>query len=102
MMVSVTCAEFWGKRMRQSHALFKVFRGHPVWGGEQTIPAQDGGAGGKGPGQNLIPAPTLLKALRRDILLRSGRTPRGSIFPTQEMNLVLLEREMAMHSSILA
>ena len=36
MIVSVTCAEFWGKRMRQSRALFKVFRGHPVWGGEQV------------------------------------------------------------------
>ena len=65
--------------MRQSRALFKVFRGHPVWDGEQVIPAQDGGAGGQGPGQNLIPAPTLLKALRRDILLRSAQTtPTGS------------------------
>lgn len=79
MIVSVTCAEFWGKRMRQSRALFKVFRGHPVWGGEQAIPAQDGGAGGKGPGQNLIPASTLLKALRRDILLRSAQTPPQAV-----------------------
>ena len=66
--------------MRQSRALFKVFRGHPVWGGEQVIPAQDGGSWRKGARrQNLIPAPTLLKALRRDILLRSGQIPSQAV-----------------------
>lgn len=40
MIVSVTCAEFWGKRMRQSRAFFKVFRGHLKFrvGSRQSLP----------------------------------------------------------------